>query len=144
MSKVLIDDRYLTDIADSIRKKRGTHDLITTDSMAAEIMEAEIASNPDEKWVRPDDWPDYSTIDITSFEGMYFTYDTSQADHYDEWVGIYCVCSGGYKVERGQIVNGAFQVQATTTKASGAVFEEWIESTVTGYVVYRVTATTAG
>lgn len=144
MSKVLIDDRYLTDIADSIRKKRGTHDLITTDSMAAEILDAEIASNPDEKWERPIDWPDYSTIDITSFEGMYFTYDTSQADHYDEWIGIYCACSGGYKVERGQIVNGVFQVQATTTKSSGAVFEEWIESTVTGYVVYRVTATTAG
>lgn len=258
MSKVLIDDRYLTDIADSIRKKRGTHDLITTDSMAAEIMEAEIASNPDEKWERPIDWPDYDSLNlfknklgksiategghinqsggITSvsnwyyttyidvkpntsyvassiskggsntyyalydknktltrtvlivanenpafttasneyyvrfsirnlqnelataqleegtvateyspfFEGMYFTYDTSQADHYDEWVGIYCACSGGYKVERGQIVNGVFQVQATTNKSSGAVFEEWIESTVTGYVVYRVTAATAG
>lgn len=122
----------------------GKKDLITTDSMANEIEQAEIVWNPEEKWQRPLDWPDYSQIDLTNFEGMYFTYDTTHADHYDEWVGIYCACSGGYKVERGQIVNGVFAAEATFTKSSGAIFEEWIESTITGHVVYKVSAVTAG
>lgn len=111
--------------------------------MAAEIEKAEIVWDADE-WQRPIEWPDYSEIDLTNFEGMYFTYDTSQADNYDEWVGLYCACSGGYKVEKGQIVNGSFVVSQTTNKNSGALFEEFLEPTVTGYVVYRVTAQTAG
>lgn len=144
MSKVLIDDKYLHDIADSIRKMTGKKDLITTDSMAREIEEAEIIWDPEEKWQRPLDWPDYSAIDITNFEGMYFTYDTTHADHYDEWVGLYCVCNGGYKVERGQIVNGVFVAEATFTKSSGTIFEEWIESTITGHIVYKISAATSG
>lgn len=143
MAKVLIEEQYLHDIADSIRKMTGKKSPITTDSMAGEIQQAEIVWNPDEKWQRPIDWPDYSEIDLTDFEGMYFTYDTSKADHYDDWVSFYCTCSGGYKVERGQIVNGSFVADYTTTKSSSAVFEEWIESTITGYVVYRITPATA-
>ena len=101
MGKVLIEEQYLHDIADSIRKMTGKKDPITTDSMAREIEEVEIIWDPEEKWQRPIDWPDYSQIDLTNFEGMYFTYDTSRADHYNEWVGIYCACNGGYKVEKG-------------------------------------------
>lgn len=101
MSTVLINDEYLHDIADSIRKMKRTSNPITTDSMAGEIEGIDIGYDPDEKWERPLDWPDYSQIDITNFEGMYFTYDTSQADNATEWAGFYCVCSGGYKVERG-------------------------------------------
>lgn len=144
MGKVLIDEQYLHDIADSIRKMTGKKSPITTDSMAGEIEQAEIVWNPDEKWTRPLAWPDYSQIDLTNFEGMYFTYDTSSADHYDDWVGLYCACTGGYKVERGQIVNGSFVAEATSTQSSGATFEEWIESTITGYVVYRITPATSG
>ena len=140
--QVLIDEQRLTDIADSIRKMKCGHDPITVDSMPAEIESCEIIWDPEEKWHRPLDWPDYSQISLTNFEGMYFTYDTSRADHYNDWVGLYCTCSGGYKVERGQIVNGEFVVEETTTKANNAIFEEWIESTLTGYVVYRVTAAT--
>lgn len=256
MAKVLIEEQYLRDIADAIRKMRCSHDPITTDSMAREIEQCEIVWDPEEKWQRPLDWPDYDSLNLfknkigktictvggffnstgsissdgswyytnyidvkpnTSyiassisrggantyyvlydkdkkqtrtilivanenpsfttenneyyvrfsirnynnelataqleegtvateytpyFEGMYFTYDTSRADHYDNWVGLYCVCSGGYKVERGQIVNGAFVAEETTTKASGAIFEEWIERTNSGYVVYRLTPAT--
>lgn len=258
MALVTIEEEYLENIANSIRKMTGKHDKITTDSFAREIESVEIVWDPEEKWQRPLDWPDYDSLNlfknmlgksiatsggyinssggITStsgwyyttyidvkpktsyvassiskggsntyyalydknkvltrtilivanenptfttaaneyyvrfsirdinnelataqleegtvateyspfFEGMYFTYDTTHADHYDEWVGIYCVCSGGYKVERGQIVNGVFVAEATFTKSSGAVFEEWIESTITGHVVYRISATTAG
>ena len=142
MSTVLINDEYLHDIADSIRKMKRTSNPITTDSMAGEIEGIDIGYDPDEKWERPLDWPDYSQIDITNFEGMYFTYDTSQADNATEWAGFYCVCSGGYKVERGQIINGEFVAEQTTTKSSGSEFREWIPMTVTGYVVYRITAST--
>lgn len=144
MGLVTINEDYLTSIADSIRLMKQTTNRITTDSMAGEIRGINIGWDPDAHWERPVNWPDYSAIDISDFEGMYFTYDTTHADHYDEWVGIYCACSGGYKVERGQIVNGEFVAQATFTKSSGAVFEEWIESTITGHVVYKVSAATAG
>lgn len=111
--------------------------------MAAEIDDVAIVWDTDE-WQRPIEWPDYSQIDLTNFEGMYFTYDTSQADHYDEWVGLYCACSGGYKVERGQIVNGTFVPSFSVNKSSGAIFEEFLDPTVTGYVVYRITAVNVG
>jgi hypothetical protein len=60
MGKVLIEEQYLHDIADSIRKMTGKKSPITTDSMAGEIEQAEIVWNPDEKWTRPLAWPDYS------------------------------------------------------------------------------------
>ena len=83
MGKVLIEEQYLHDIANSIRKMNLGKSPITTDSMARAIEECEIIYDPEEKWHRPIDWPDYSQIDLTNFEGMYFTYDTSRADHYD-------------------------------------------------------------
>lgn len=255
---VLIDEDRLVDIADAIRDMKGTHNKITVDSMPREIKDVEIVWDPDEKWQRPLDWPDYDSLNLfknkigksictagkyfgsdgefrpdsgwyytdyidikpkTSyvassisrggantyyvlydkdkvmtrtvlivanenpsfttaeneyyvrfsirnhdneletaqleegtvateyspfFEGMYFTYDTTRADHYDNFVGLYCVCSGGYKVDRGQIVNGEFVVEETTNMGSGTTFSEWIESTITGHVVYRITAATAG
>lgn len=144
MGKVLIEEQYLHDIANSIRKMNLGKSPITTDSMARAIEECEIIYDPEEKWQRPIDWPDYSQIDLTNFEGMYFTYDTSRADHYDEWVGLYCACSGGYKVDRGQIVNGQFVIQQSVTKSSGSHFEEWVEATNSGYVVYRITAAVPG
>lgn len=253
MGKVLIEEQYLKDIANSIRKMTGKKDPITTDSMAREIESSEIVWDPEERWARPLDWPDYDSLNlfknmigksiatsggylgddgsITStsgwyyteyitvkpntdyvassisnggsgtyyclydknktltrsilivanenqqfttannevfvrfsvrdlnnefataqleegttptayspfFEGMYFTYDTSRANNYDEWAGFYCACSGGYKIERGQIVNGQFVVEATTNKNSGAEHREWLSPTITGYVVYRIT-----
>jgi hypothetical protein len=72
---------------------------------------------------------------------MYFTYDTSNADPSKkrEWAAFYCACSGGYKVERGQIVNGSFVSEQSTNVSSGSVFREWVPQTITGYVVYRIT-----
>ena len=146
MSKVLIEEQYLHDIADSIRKMTGKKDLITTDSMANEIEQAEIVWNPEEKWVRPIDMPDYSQIDISDFEGMYYTYDTSTADPSKkrEWVALYCSCPGGFDVSRGQIINGAFVAEDTVYTTSGGVFREWLPQTITGYVVYRLTPHTNG
>lgn len=235
----------------------GKHDPITTDSMAAEIEQAEIVWDKQEKWVRPLAWPDYSQLDISTnilnnqqvtagvinqsgaitnpggwyytnyipvdentsyiassiskggsgtyfalydasktltrtvlivanenptfttaanerfvrfslrnfsnemataqlqkgtvatpyvpyFEGMYFTFDTSRADGRTEWASFYCACAGGYKVERGQLVNGVFTAEQTSNVGNGGTFFEWLPSTITGYVVYRITAQTPG
>lgn len=254
MSKVLINDEYLHDIANSIRKMRRTNNLITTDSMAGEIEQINIGYDPNEKWQRPLDWPDYSQIDIStniidknavtsgyinssggitnttgwfytdyipveenteyiassisrggsgtyyalydinktltrtvlivanenpmfitqanerfvrfslrniqnemataqlqkgtmiteyvpSFEGMYFTYDSTAPD---AWCGFTATASGGYVVERGQIINGQFIIDKTTNVASAENYIEMIPYTTSGYVVYRITAKTQG
>ena len=144
MSKVLIEEQYLHDIADSIRKMHPHNHFITTDSMAREIEQCEIVYDPEEHWERPIEWPDYSQIDISNFEGMYFTYRATDTTHYDNWIGVYCVCAGGYKVQRGQIRDGEFVVESSVNVNSGAEYRAWIEPTITGYVVYRIIPQVAG
>ena len=144
MSVVLINDEYLQDIADSIRKMKHKSNPITTDSMASEIEGIDVGYDVGEKWQRPVDWPDYSQIDISDFEGMYFTYDTTGAPSTTKWCGITCTVSGGFKVERGQIVNGEFVAEQSTNVATKGTFFEWIPYTISGYVVYKVSPQTAG
>lgn len=144
LGKVIIQEQYLNDIADSIRKMQGSKKTMKPYQMADEIKKCDIVWDPDERWVRPSDWPDYSQIDISDFEGMYFTYDTSQADNRTQFVSIMCYCSGGYTVERGQIINGAFVSEYSTDVANQSYYREWIQSTESGYVVYRVTPKTSG
>lgn len=137
MSTVTINDQYLHDIANSIRKMKRTSNPITTDSMAGEIESINIGYDPNEKWHRPIDWPDYSAIDISEFDGMYYTYDTTVQNGF---VGITATVTGGYVVERGQIVNGVFTPNKATNVASGDDYVEMLEPTGSGYVVYKVYA----
>lgn len=258
MATVLIDDQRFKNIANSIRKMRGTKNLITVDSMPGEIEEIDVGYDIDAKWQRPAEFPDYSQVDISTnilnnkqitkgylsstgsttnvdgwyhttdyipvdpntpyiassistggsgtyfalydsskvltrtilivanenpkftttateryvrcsmrsinneintaqlqkgtvateyvpyFEGMYFTYDTSTADNSSRFCGFKCTVTGGYKVERGKLVDGQMIVDKTTNVASNSTYFEWLPSTITGYVVYRVTPQTAG
>lgn len=144
LGKVIIQEQYLNDIADSIRKMQGSKKTMKPYQMADEIKKCDIVWDPDEKWVRPSDWPDYSQIDISNFEGMYFTYDTSRADNRTQFVCILVYCSGGYTVERGQIIDGVFVSEYSTDIANQSYFREWIQSTESGYVVYRITPKTSG
>ena len=50
----------------------------------------------------------------------------------------------GFKVERGQIVNGVFTPDFSQNVATGGSFIEMLPYTISGYVVYRITAQTAG
>lgn len=141
MGQVTINDEYLTSIADSIRLMKQTTNRITTDSMAGEIRDIPIGWDPGATWTRPIAWPDYSAIDISDFEGMYFTYDRTS---YDPWIGINVTVAGGYCVERGYIENGDFIIEETTNVASAASYLHPIPSGVYDYVVYRVTPQVAG
>lgn len=141
MAQVLINDEYLHDIADSIRKMRGTTNLITTDSMAAEIESIEMGWSPNEKWERPLEFPDLSAIDISDFEGVYFVYDCTGQD---PWVGLTATVTGGYKVDRGHIANGEFVIDETTNLVSTANFLQWIPDSMWDYVIYRITPQNSG
>ena len=137
MSKVLINDEYLHDIANSIRKMKRTNNLITTDSMAGEIETIDIGYDPKAEWQRPIEFPDLSQISLENFDGMYFTYDTT---YNGAWCGLQATVTGGYVCQRGQIVNGEFVVDKTTNVASGSNYIEMLPYTLSGYVVYKIYA----
>lgn len=84
-----------------------------------------------ERWVRPDEYPDPTVIDISNFDGVYLTYDLRKTIGYG-FIGIYVlndVNRTNYYVERGHIENNEFVVDYSETMLTGGYFRQSLDET---------------
>lgn len=131
-------DSGLTDIADAIRGKGGTSaELAFPQGFVAAIDAIPTGGN---EWTRPAEWPNLDAIDMTGFEGVYFTYDNRENDGY-YFAGFYVSTgSGNYTVERGTLANGVFTAIDTHDVARNTEYKEYIDVSWGDFVIYRVIA----
>lgn len=101
--------------------------------------------SPDEEWVRPSNWPDYSKIPMSSIgtDELYMTFDCRPAIRGEEPAGVSfrATAPSGYTVERGYIGDNEFVAVETSSLASLANFQERLPVNEGDYVVYRVKST---
>ena len=73
-------------------------------------------------WVRPSDWPNYDSLDISDEEAIYGTYDLTLPDEFCFMSVATWRNSGGYYIDIGIIENGVFNVidRITETASNGA------------------------
>ena len=125
VSKYIIDEQTMSDIADSVRGMRYEKDTMTPAVIAEKIRATEIGwpisvgenINPETgKWERPADWPDIDMLaeQVADDEDcVYLTYDLRRTPGY-AWIGLYVQnATNGtpFWVERGHIEDGAFVVE---------------------------------
>lgn len=112
MSDVVITESYLEDIADAIRDRNGTNNTYKIYEMDEAIKDLHNVIL--KKWVRPSDWPDYSTIEIgDNEEVIYLTYDASY-DH----TFIHVIANAPYTIQKGLVTNGVFVGSGNATDCS--------------------------
>ena len=132
MADYVVSGTSLTSVADAIRAKTGGNSSLQFPTGFVNEMD----KVPSLMWQRPAEFPDYSKIDISQEECIFFTYDTTARDSMD-WMSIYVECSGGYIVERGYLVDGVWTVEETHSVSSSTVFNEYLP-TDRDYTVYKV------
>ena len=129
---VLIDESYLEDIADAIRDRNRTTETYKPYEMDEAIKD--LHNSLVKKWIRPSEFPDYSTIDISNDEVIYLTYDLSY-----ENMCISVRVYGDYIIQKGNIENGAFVPSGEAVNmASGTVFTEELVQSKGNYIVYQI------
>ena len=146
-------DADLTSIADAIRSKGNTTEQLAFPAGFVSAIDA-ISGNtpsPAKGWVRPANWPDLDSLDLSNEDAMYYTVDcrgTIAAHAIDpdveHEIGFCADTTGGtWTLERGKIEGGAFVVAETcvTGRNSGAVYNTILPITEGDFVVYRMRAT---
>ena len=183
MSKVLVTDTYLTNIADSIRAKNGSSDTylpsemsgaiddmtVITDEQMADLNEAvnyrsgrfdtntipqmidelksqyfvnftanmEVMEVDTTPWVRPQDWPDLDSLNLSMSGNTDFIYMTFATKPYTGFA--INVVGSNVEVTTGHITNGEYIVDSTLTAQYNTNYGQAFTST--GYQVVRVTGT---
>ncbi|WP_322353991.1 BspA family leucine-rich repeat surface protein [Paratractidigestivibacter sp.] len=145
-------DTGLTSIADAIRTKGNTSAQLAFPSGFVSAIGA-ISSNPSpptKEWVRPSNWPDLDSLDLSNEDAMYYTVDcrSTIAAHaidpdVEHEIGFCADTTGGtWTLERGKIENGTFAVTETCVagRNSGAVYNTILPITEGDFVVYRMRA----
>lgn len=89
-------------------------------------------------WVRPSEWPDYSQLDISQEEAIYFTY---VANTPNSFVGLNITATGTYTAQVGTLENGTYTALSTDTLSSSGVYYKKLTGYATNYVVVRVAGT---
>ena len=135
MSDVVINDVYLTDIANAIRDRNGSQETYKPHKMDEAIKD--IHNVKIKKWIRPTGWADYSKLDISNEEAIYLTYDTT----YGENISFISIrVYGDYTVVRGSVTNYGFVPLSNSTNiSSGLIFQEDLPTNAGDYVVYKIT-----
>lgn len=131
-------------------------DISDTTAVAADVAEGKYfysadgtktagTSNVDpDDWVRPSNYPDYSKLDLTGQEAVYFSVDANDRDSayfHVRFSGTNMVC------EKGVLENGVFTSNVTVATKSGN--NQWFSDYVTesdvldsnGFIVYKVSGT---
>ena len=134
MSKYIIDEQTMTDLADSGRGMRYEKDTMTPALIAERIRATEIGwpisvgeniNQATGKWERPADWPDIDMLaeQVADDEDcVYLTYDLRKTPGY-AWIGLYVQnATNGtpFWVERGHIEDGAFVVDDSYEQISSS------------------------
>ena len=156
MSEYIVDNTALVHTADRIRAKTGNAGAITWDATkgfgdAVDAISGGTPSPSAKEWVRPSNWPDLDSLDLSNEDAMYYTVDcrgTIAAHAIDpdveHEIGFCADTTGGtWTLERGKIEGGAFVVAETcvTGRNSGAVYNTILPITEGDFVVYRMRAT---
>ena len=146
-------DADLTSIADAIRSKGNTTEQLAFPAGFVSAIDA-ISGNtpsPAKGWVRPANWPDLDSLDLSNEDAMYYTVDcrgTIAAHAIDpdveHEIGFCADTTGGtWTLERGKIEDGGFVVAETcvTGQRSGVAYTTTLPITEGAFVVYRMRAT---
>lgn len=149
MSKYIIEEQTLSDIADKIREKKYQDNEMTPLEMVDEIDEMGLPWNIYEypnyyypsQWVRPLDYPNLELIDLTDFDGVYLTYDLRKIGD-KSWIGIYTERTSAKNIyfERGHLdSNNEFVVdEQYTTTTNKYYFRQLLDSTNGDVQLWRV------
>lgn len=140
MANKLYEETDIQAIADAIRAKGHSGTMLVSE-MADAI--AAIPTGGGGGWQRPSDWPQYTDELIENQEVIFLTMDNRRTpDNIEPYVTFRIVTSTGkYRVERGQIVDGAFVGITVADVNSSADFGENIPEGA-DYAVYKITALT--
>ena len=156
MSEYIVDNTALVHTADRIRAKTGNAGAITWDATkgfgdAVDAISGGTPSPSAKEWVRPSNWPDLDSLDLSNEDAMYYTVDcrgTIAARAIDpdveHEIGFCADTTGGtWTLERGKIEGGAFVVAETcvTGRRSGVAYTTTLPITEGAFVVYRMRAT---
>ena len=138
MSLVYIDDEYLTEIADQVRRLSGTGVKYTPSAMIEQLNEV-LSSK---EWERSSDWPDYDSYCQRCGEDVLYLTCAPTSDNSTVTFTMTTTDSGTYLVEIGSVNENGFTLTGgSTSVASGSAFSEDLGTDST-YVVIRITATT--
>lgn len=132
------------DICDAVREKTHTDALMLPPEVAAKIRSISPTPGPSPtpgEWVRPEDWPDLDSIDLTGFDGVYLTYDLTKTEGYG-WIGLYATTADwtSWTVERGHLEAGQFVAERTEQVANNGYFREPLDDTYGTIQLWRVSA----
>lgn len=139
MSRYTIEGETLTGLADAVRRMRHEKNQMTPAQIEAKIRASRLGIPIDVschvidgRWVRPEEYPDLDSIEITDdFDGVYLTYDLRKTPGYG-WIGIYttlAVSGKKWKVERGHLSNGEFISDYSSENLnSGAYFRQTLDN----------------
>ena len=149
VSKYIVDEQTMTDIADAYRKRQGKLDKATIAQMIADLKKerwinehntVEVSSyNDSGPWGRPDGWPDLDSLNL-ELSGDDFIYMTYNMDKKAAAVALHIETADKQPatIDFGHIENGTYIVDKTFLAANNSHFLEWTDD-YSGYVVVRVT-----
>lgn len=86
------------------------------------------------RWQRPAELPDYSKLDISNEEAVYFTYDAKSLNSFASFH-----FNKAYTVDVGTLTNGVYTVLETDTMAANAKYFKLLGGYGADYVVLRAT-----
>ena len=90
-------------------------------------------------WVRPSDWPDYDSLDISNEDAIYFTYKTKEENSFFA-IRVYSASTGNAFLKIGTIENGAFvekSSEAISPPSSGLVYKD-LQNYTEDYIVVKM------
>lgn len=127
MSKKVINEQTMTDIADAIREKLETSDKFHPSEMPGAIhrIKGGIA-----EWERPSEWPNLDSLDLSDYEDVFvITLDNTKRD---AWFSVKASTSAGSGTiilfEQGTVIDGEFVLEKTWWGTKGSTYRCYIES----------------
>lgn len=94
-----------------------------------------------EKWVRPADFPDLDSLDLSNEEALYITYETNLP------TSLACIrpnATGTWYVDIGTVNNGVYTVKSTDTLSGDVIYMKALRGYEEKYVVLRIRGTIKG
>lgn len=149
MAEYLVQDTTMTGIADAVRNLRHEKGTLTPAQIEAKINDSHIGVPVNvtnhivnNKWVRPSEYPNLDSIDLTNFEGVYLTYDLRKTPGH-AYIAVNAQAKVGstqkqYYVQRGHLENSSFVVDETHTVNSTYSYRDTLDGTYGDVQLWRV------